>query len=93
MIRPLNDYVLLEVEPTEKKVGSIILTSSNDKKKTHIARVVAVGEGKLKDGKREPIALNVGDKVVYREYSTTEYEEDEKKYLLVQAEDILAVVE
>lgn len=92
MIKPLNDYVLLEVEPTEKKVGSIILTTSNDKK-THVARVVAVGEGKMKDGKREPISIKVGEKVVYRGYSTTEYEENDKKYLLIQAEDILAIVE
>ncbi len=93
MIKPLNDYVLLEVEPTEKKVGSIILTTTNDNKKSHVATVVAVGEGKEKDGKIVPISLKKGDRVIYREYSTTEYEENEKKYLLVQAEDILAIVE
>ncbi len=92
MIKPLNDYVLLEVEPTEKKVGSIILTTSNDKK-SQVARIVAVGEGKMKDGKREPVSLKVGQKVVYRGYSTTECEENDKKYLLIQAEDILAVIE
>lgn len=93
MIKPLNDYVLLEVEPTEKKVGNIILTVKSDSQKSHVARVVAVGEGKLVDGVRVPISLNVGDKVIYKEYSTTEYEEEDKKYLLAQAEDILAVIE
>ncbi len=92
MIKPLNDYVLLEVEPTEKKVGSIILTISKEKK-TNVAKVIAVGEGKMKDGKKEPIAVKIGDKVIYREYSTTEYEENDKKYLLIQAEDILAIIE
>ncbi len=92
MIKPLNDYVLLEVEPTEKKVGSIILTIAKEKK-TNVAKVVAVGEGKMKDGQKEPIAVKIGDKVIYREYSTTEYEENDKKYLLIQAEDILAIIE
>ena len=93
MIKPLNDYVLLEVEPSEKKVGNIIITTKEDKHKSHVARVVAVGVGKLKDGQREPISLNIGDRVIYREYSTTDYEEGDKKYLLVQADDILAIVE
>ncbi len=93
MIKPLNDYVLLEIEPSEKKVGSIILTATNDQKKTNVAKVVAVGEGKLVNGTLVPISVKVGEKVIYRGYSTVEYEENEKKYLLVQAEDILAVVE
>ena len=65
MIKPLNDYVLLEVEPTEKKVGDIILPT-NDNKKSHVAKVVAIGEGKVKDGVKEPILVHVGDKVIYK---------------------------
>ncbi len=91
MIRPLNGYVLLEIEPTEKKVGSIILT--NDQKKTNVAKVVAVGKGKLVNGTIEPINVKVNEKVIYRGYSTVEYEDNDKKYLLVPSEDIIAVVE
>ncbi len=92
MIKPLNDYVLLEVEEKEKKIGKIIITASEDKK-TNTARVVAMGLGKLVDNKRVPIALNVGDEVIYKDYSSLEYIENNKKYLLVQEEDIVAVVE
>lgn len=93
MIKPLNDYLLIEKAPNEKKVGSIILAS--EKKTGNVATVVALGPGKKdKDGKRVPIeGLKEGDKVIYREYSGTDYEEGDRKYLLIKAEDILAVLE
>ena len=90
MIRPLQDNVLLEKVPNEKKVGSIVLTS--EKKAGNIATVIAVGPGKKEDGKIVPIAVKEGEKVVYREYSGTEFEEGDKKYILVREEDILAVI-
>ncbi len=92
MIKPLNDYLLLEKTPSEKKVGSIVLTT--EKKSGNVATVVAVGPGK-KDEKGNLIAitLKAGDKVVYREYSGTDVEEDGKKYILIKDEDILATIE
>ncbi len=92
MIKPLNDYLLLEKTPSEKKVGSIVLTT--EKKSGNVATVVAVGPGK-KDEKGNLIAINLkaGDKVVYREYSGTDVEEDGKKYILIKDEDILATIE
>ncbi len=91
MIKPLLDYVLLEKLPSEKKVGSIYLAS--EKKAGNIATVVAVSTSKDKDGKQVELSVKVGDKVIYREYSGTEYEENEHKYLLIKNEDILAIVE
>lgn len=92
MIRPLSDYVLLEKLPSEKKVGSIILTS--EKKQANVASVVAVGPGsKDKTGKIVSVSVKAGDKVIYREYSGTDYEEGDHKYLLLKCEDILAVIE
>lgn len=92
MIKPLNDYVLLEKLEAEKKVGAIILTS--EKKKANAATVVAVGPGaKDKDGKLVPVSLKVGETVIFREYSGTDYEDGDKKYLLIKEEDILAVIE
>lgn len=92
MIKPLNDYLLLEKTPSEKKVGSIVLTT--EKKSGNVATIVAVGPGK-KDEKGNLIAINLkaGDKVVYREYSGTDVEEDGKKYILIKDEDILATIE
>ena len=68
MIKPLSDYVLLEKTPSEKKVGSIILTS--EKKVGNVASVVAIGPGKKdEDGKLVPMSVKPGDRVVYREYA------------------------
>ncbi len=91
-IKPLNDYLLLEKLPSEKKVGSIILTT--EKKQGNVATITAMGPGKLDDnGKLIPIeGVKVNDKVIYREYSGTEYEDDGHKYLLIKVEDILAIV-
>ena len=91
-IKPLNNYLLLEKIPSEKKVGSIILAT--EKKQGNVATIMAMGPGKLdENGKLIPIeGVKVGDKVIYREYSGTEYEDDGHKYLLIKIEDVLAVV-
>ncbi len=92
MIKPLSDYVLLEKVPSEKKVGSIILTS--EKKTGNVATVVALSENPLdKEGKKISLNVKVGDKVIYKEYSGTDYEENDKKYLLIKNEDIIAIIE
>ena len=91
-IKPLNAYLLIEKVPSEKKVGSIVLTS--EKKQGNIATVVALGPGKVdENGKLVKIeGIAVGDRVIYREYSGTDYEDGDHKYLLIKAEDILAIV-
>lgn len=92
MIKPLNDNVLLEKIPSEKKVGSIILTK--EEKTGNVATIVAVGPGKtLESGKLVPMSLKVGQRAIYREYSGTDYEEDGHKYILIKEEDILAVID
>lgn len=92
MIKPLSDYVLLEKTPSEKKVGSIILTS--EKKVGNVASVVVIGPGKKdEDGKLVPMSVKPGDRVVYREYAGTDIEDEGKKYILLKDEDILATIE
>ena len=91
MIQPLHDYVLLEKVPQEKKVGSIVLTT--EKKVGNVATVVALGDSGVDEkGKKVPFTVALGDKVVFREYSGTDYEEDGHKYILIKEEDILAIV-
>lgn len=92
MIKPLNDNILLEKVPSEKKVGSIILTK--EEKAGNVATILAVGPGiTLESGKFVPTTLKAGQKVIYREYSGTDYEEDGHKYILIKEEDILAIIE
>lgn len=88
MIKPVNEYIVLKEDDDKKKVGKLIIVSENEKKKANIGIVLAVS--KFKD---ETLSINVGDKVIYRDYAVNEYIEGNDKYLLVQAEDILAVIE
>ena len=94
MIKPLHDYVLLEkVKEEEKTESGIILTTKEAKDEPSHGIVVAKGPGKIEDGKLVEIEINAGDRVIYKKYSGTEIKEDKKDYLLIKAEDILAVIE
>ena len=86
MLKPLHENVILIKEEAEKKTASGIILTDNSEKKSNIATVVAVGE----DVKSE---IKVNDRVVYKEYSGTNVEMDDKKYIIIEAEDILAIVE
>ena len=93
MIKPLRDYVVLEKVPEEKKVGSIIIATAKDNESA-LATVVAVGPGYTdKDGHVINVEVKVGDKVIYKKYSTTDYEDQGKKLMLIKDQDIIAVVE
>ena len=58
-----------------------------------MGKVVAVGPGKTEDGKLIPIELKKGEKVIYKKYSGTDVTYKKEDYLLISADDILAVVE
>lgn len=93
MIKPLRDYVVLEKVPEEKKIGGIIIATSHDNESA-VANVIAVGPGYTnEEGHEIKVQAHVGDRVIYKKYSTTDYEEAGKKFMLIQDKDILAVVE
>lgn len=94
-IRPLGDRVVVEpLEAEEKTKGGIILPDTA-KEKPQEGKVVAVGKGKIneKTGEVIPLEVKVGDKVLYGKYSGTEVTIDEKQYIILREDDILAVVE
>ncbi len=94
MLKPLHDYVVLEKCKEEVKTESgIILTTKEAKEAPSMGLVVAVGPGKQEDGKLVKIDLKKGEKVIYKKYSGTEITVDKKDYLLISAEDILAIVD
>ena len=94
MLKPLHDYVVLEKCKEEVKTQSgIILTTGEAKDAPSMGVVVAVGPGKMEDGKLVPIGLEKDEKAIYKKYSGTEVSIDKKDYLLISAADILAVVE
>lgn len=94
MLKPLGNRVLLEVFEEETTTPSGIVLPDSAKEKSRLAKVVAVGEGKLLDnGERLPLEVSVGDKVVFEQYAGTEIKHDGTEYLVVKDTDIIAVSE
>lgn len=90
-IQPLGDRVLVKVlEAEEKTRGGIVLPDSA-KEKPQAAEVVAVGKGKVQDGKTIPLEVNVGDKILYGKYSGTEITVEGEEYLMLREDDIVAI--
>ena len=92
MIKPLYNNVLLKKEKVANTTSSGIILSQKEKDEDY-AKVVAIGTGKVVDGKRVEIPLHEGDKVMYKKYSGTDVKYEEEGYILIDAEDILAIVE
>ncbi len=93
-IKPLGNRVVIEpIEEEEIKKGKIIIPDTA-KEKPQQGKVVSVGTGKTdSDGKKIPPEVKVGDTVLYGKYSGTEIEMENKKYLILEESDILAVLE
>lgn len=94
MIKPLFDHVVLEVKEEENVTASGLVITEQEPKKSNMAEVVAVGEGKVcrKSGERIPVAVEVGQTVLFSKYAGTEAEVDGKEYLIVSEKDILAII-
>ena len=92
-IRPLADRVVVKVVKAEKTAGGIMLPDSAQEK-PQLGEVIAVGLGKQDDsGKRAPMDVKVGDRVLFAKYSGTEVKLDGEEFLLLAEKDILGVVE
>jgi chaperonin GroES len=93
-IRPLHDRILVErVEEKETVRGGIIIPDSA-KEKPQEGKVIAAGNGKVgEDGKRIPLDVKAGDKILFGKYSGSEVKIDEKEYLILREEDVLAILE
>ena len=94
-ISPCSDNVLLEpVKSEEKTKSGILLPDSASKERPEQGKVVAVGPGKKnKQGQIIPLSVKVGQKVLFKKYSSNEIKVEEKEYLIIEEDDILAVIE
>ncbi len=93
-IRPLHDRLLVErLEEKEVKKGGIIIPDTA-KEKPQEAKVIAVGNGKVTEkGKKIPLDVKAGDKILFGKYSGSEVKIDDKEYLIMREEDVLAILE
>jgi chaperonin GroES len=93
-IKPLHDRVILKrIEEGEQVRGGIIIPDTA-KEKPQEGEVIAVGEGKRKDdGTRQPMDVNVGDRVLFEKWGGDEIKLDGEEYLIVREEKIIGVIE
>ena len=93
-IRPLHDRILVErVEEKEQVRGGIIIPDTA-KEKPQEGKVVAAGNGKVtEDGKKIPLDVKSGDRILFGKYSGSEVKVDEQEYLIMKEEDVLAIIE
>jgi chaperonin GroES len=83
-IQPLADYVVAQAEEADSKTASGLYLPDNAKEKPKTAKVLAVG--------KEAKQVKVGDRIIYKSYSTTEVKVGSEDYILVKEEDVLATV-
>ena len=93
-IRPLHDRILVRrLEETDARKGRIIIPDTA-KEKPQEGKVIAVGNGKVtEDGKKIPLVVKAGDRILFGKYSGSEVKVDEEEYLIMKEEDVLAIIE
>ena len=93
-IRPLHDRILVErLEEGEVKKGGIIIPDTA-KEKPQEGKVIAAGNGKVSDeGKKIPLDVKAGDRILFGKYSGSEVKIEDKEYLILREEDVLAILE
>ena len=93
-IKPLNDRVLVSREDQEQKSSGGIIIPDTAKEKPQRGKVVAVGPGKMgDDGKRIPMEVKRGDRVLFAKYAGTEIKLDGVEHVFMREDDILSIVE
>ena len=92
-LRPLHDRVLIRrLEGQDDKRGSIIIPDSA-KEKPQEGKVIAVGTGRVtEDGKKLPLAVKEGDRILFGKYSGSEVTLGGQEYLIMKEEDVLGVL-
>ena len=93
-IRPLHDRVIVKrIEEEEKTKGGIIIPDTA-KEKPIEGKVVAVGAGKiLENGKKQPLEVKKGDRILFGKYSGTDIKIEGEEHLIMREDDIIAIVE
>ena len=93
-IRPLGDRLLVRrEEPSETVRGGIIIPDSA-KEKPQEGKVVAVGKGRLDDdGKRVPMEVKKGNRILMGKYAGTEVKIDGEEHIIMREDDVLAIIE
>jgi chaperonin GroES len=92
-IRPLNDRILISRIEEEKKTAGGIIIPDTAKEKPQEGTVIATGPGKMgEDGKRIPMEIKTGDRVLFSKYAGTEIKIDGVEHVFMKESDILGIL-
>ena len=92
-LRPLHDRILVKrMEEEEVRRGGIIIPDTA-KEKPQEGKVMAVGTGRVTDdGKKIPLDVKAGDRILFGKYSGSEVKIDDEEYLIMKEEDVLGIL-
>ena len=94
MLKPLSNRVILEIVKEEQKSAGGLVLPDSAKEKPQMAKVIAVGEGRvLENGQKVEVGVKTGDTVFFEKYAGSEVKYEGTDYLVVKESDIIAVVE
>ena len=93
-VRPLHDRIIVQrIEESEQKIGGIIIPDTA-KEKPQQGKVIAVGQGKVKDdGTRQPLDVKAGDTILFGKYSGQEIKIDGEENLIMREDEVLAILD
>lgn len=92
MLEPLGDRVLIKLGEAEEITKSGIVIPDTSKEAPAEGEVVALGNGKIKDGKSHNFSVKVGDKVLYSKYAGDEIKFEGIDYKIMREEDVLGIL-
>ena len=92
-LKPIGDRVIVQRLGSAEKTKSGLYLPDTAQEKPQEGKVIAVGSGKtLKNGKVVPLSVKAGDKIIFGKYSGSEIKVDDKEYVFLNEDDILAIV-
>jgi chaperonin GroES len=92
-VLPLEDRVaIMPLTQEEKTASGIIIPDTANQEKPNEGKVIAVGPGKLVDGNRVPLELEIGDTVLYSKYAGDPIEVDNEEIIIISQDSVLAII-
>ena len=92
-LKPIGDRVIVERLGSVEKTKTGLYLPDSAQEKPQEGKVIAIGSGKtLKNGKVVPLAVKPGDRIIFGKYSGSEIKVDDKEYVFLSEDEILAIV-
>jgi len=90
---PLEDRVVVKASEGDETTASGLVIPDTAKERPQEGEVMASGPGRFEDGRRVPMDVKAGDRVIYSKYGGTEVKVQDEEYLILSARDVLAVIQ